>query len=219
VKAVIVTGAGRACCAGADLSAGRLGAEAPVDESVAGRRNGLRYSVHRTPRALRLLDRPYLAAVNGAAAGAGMDMTSMADLRFASESARFGMTYVRMGVVPGDGGAFYLPRLLGLSRALQLMWSSEMFTAQQALEWGYVSAVYPPDRLLSEVRAYARRLAEGPAVAIQLIKRLTYRSLKSDEERALDLAQSAMLVATSTEDAKEGPRAFAEKRPPRFAGR
>ena len=150
---------------------------------------------------------------------AGMDMASMADMRFATDTARFGMSYVRMGIIPGDAGCYFLPRLVGLARALDLIWSGELFNAQQALEWGYVSRVYPADKLMEETRAYAAQLAEGPAVAIQLAKRLVYRSLETDLDHALDLAQSAMVIAQSTDDAKEGPRAFIEKRRPMFTGR
>jgi 2-(1,2-epoxy-1,2-dihydrophenyl)acetyl-CoA isomerase len=165
------------------------------------------------------LDKPYIAAVNGAAVGAGMDMASMADIRIASDTARFGMAYVRMGIIPGDGGAFYLGRILGIARALELIWTGDLFNAQQALEWGYVSRVVPADSLVEETRAFARRLAEGPAVAIQLAKRLVYRSLDMTEDAALDMAQAAMVIAQSTEDAKEGPRAFVDKRAPKFVGR
>ena len=119
VRAVLVTGAGRGFCAGADLRPATPGAApAETDNAPAARRNVLRYGFHRIARALRLMDKPYLAAVNGAATGAGMDMASMADLRFASETARFGMVYMKIGLVPGNGGAFYLPRLVGIPRAL-----------------------------------------------------------------------------------------------------
>jgi 2-(1,2-epoxy-1,2-dihydrophenyl)acetyl-CoA isomerase len=220
VRVVMVTGAGRGFCAGADLRPATPGGPpAEADNSAAARRNVLRYGFHRIARALRLLDKPYLAAVNGAATGAGMDMASMADLRFASETARFGMVYMKIGLVPGNGGAFFLPRLVGIQRALELIWSGDLFTAQQALEWGYVSRVYPPDDLLPEVRAYARRLAEAPPVAVQLAKRLVYRSAEVTEDQALDLAQSALAIVSATEDAIEGRRAFAERRPPRFLGR
>jgi 2-(1,2-epoxy-1,2-dihydrophenyl)acetyl-CoA isomerase len=148
-----------------------------------------------------------------------MDMASMADIRFAADTARFGMAYVRMGIIPGDGGCYFLPRLVGIARALELIWTGDLFDARQALEWGYVSRVYPADELMKETRAFAARLAEGPAVAIQLAKRLLYRSLETDLDHALDLAQSAMAIAQSTEDAVEGPRAFVEKRKPVFKGR
>ena len=221
VRAVIVTGSGpRAFCAGMDVRQEAAGEGVLQGQAgPASRRNSLRYSVHKVARALNLLDKPYIAAVNGAAVGAGMDMASMADMRFASETARFGMAYVNVGLIPGDAGAYFLPRLVGLARALDLIWTGQLFNAAQALEWGYISKVYAPDKLMEETRAYAAKLAEGPAVAIQLAKRLVYRSLETDLDHALDLAQSAMVIAQSTEDAAEGPRAFVEKRRPVFKGR
>lgn len=222
VGAVIVTGAGqRGFCVGADLTGGNLGGEsAPQRErTAADGRNGLRYTIHRIPRALRLLDKPYIAAVNGAAAGAGMDMASMADIRFVSDTARFTMSYVKMGVVPGDGGAYFLPRIVGLQRALHLMWTGERFGAAEAVDWGYALASYPPDELLPRTREYAAKLAGGPRVSIELIKGLTYRSLDATEQDALAMATHAMALARTTADAKEGPRAFVEKREPRFQGR
>jgi enoyl-CoA hydratase/carnithine racemase len=220
VGAVVVTGAGdRAFCVGADLSAGTLGFDTPEPSPAAAERNSLRYTIHRIPRALRQLDKPYIAAINGAATGAGMDLASMADIRFASHTARFAMSYVRLGVVPGDGGAYYLPRLVGLQRALHLLWTGEMFDAAQAVTWGYVLDSFPADELLPKVRQYAAGLAAGPRVAIELIKNLTYRAIDSDESDALSAAQWAMALVRTTADAKEGPAAFAEKRPPTFRGR
>lgn len=225
VKAIIVTGAGRAFCAGGDVrraheSDGQgdrlgLGSQLPPAE----RRNSLRFTVHRVARALQLLDKPYIAAVNGPAVGAGMDMASMADLRFASEQARFAMSYVRMGIIPGDGGAWLLPRLVGIAKALELIWTGDQIDAQEALRIGYVTAVVPHDELIPYTRQFARRLVEGPAVAIQIAKRLVYRGLDVPFLEALEQAQAAQAIVQSTEDAVEGPRAFREKRPPRFVGR
>ncbi|MHB8574887.1 MAG: enoyl-CoA hydratase/isomerase family protein [Dehalococcoidia bacterium] len=220
VRAVLVTGQGRAFCAGGDVGSER--AETSVLRTSLGpadRRNNLRYSVHRVARALWLLDKPYIAVVNGAAVGAGMDMASMADMRFFSDTARVGMAYVKVGIIPGDGGAYFLPRIVGVAKALDLIWTGDLIDAEEALRIGYATRVYPADSLLAETRAYAAKLAEGPAVAMQLAKRLLYRSLDVSMDAALDLAQSAMVIAQSTEDAKEGPKAFAEKRPPQFQGR
>jgi enoyl-CoA hydratase/carnithine racemase len=219
VRAVVLTGQGRGFCTGMDVGQEAAGGGVLRGDTPAAQRNQLRFSVHRVPRALQLLDKPYIAAVNGAAVGAGMDMASMADIRFAAETARFGMAYVRMGIIPGDGGAYFLPRLVGLQKALELIWTGDIFDAQEALRIGYVLRVYSSETLLPETQAFARRLAEGPAVAIQLAKRLVYRGLEVNLEQALDLAQSAMVIARSTEDSREGPRAFVEKRPPRFQGR
>lgn len=225
VKVVIVTGAGRAFCAGGDIrrseeSEGgpdRLGLGSVVPPAE--RRNALRFTVHRVARALQLLDKPYIAAVNGPAVGAGMDMASMADIRFASDQARFAMSYIKVGLIPGDGGAWLLPRLVGIAKALELIWTGDEIDAQEALRIGYVSAVVPHAELVPYTRAFARRLVEGPAVAIQLAKRLVYRGLDVPFLEGLEQAQAAMAIVQSTEDAIEGPRAFREKRPPRFIGR
>jgi len=221
VRAVIVTGAGdRGFCAGADVTGGGpLRGLQNEKRSPVENRNFLRDGVQRIPRLVALMEKPYIAAVNGAAVGAGMDMASMCDMRFASENARFGMTYVRMGIIPGDGGAYYLPHIVGTARALDLIWTGRVFDAKEALEIGYVTAVVPPAELMTYTRDYAQKLASGPAVAIQLAKRLVYRSATTDLDAALDLAAQAMYVAQGTEDAAEGPRAFAEKRDPQWKGR
>lgn len=220
VRVVIVTGAGRAFSAGADLQAsGSDDRVLMADKNAGERRNSLRYTVHRIPQAIQYLDKPYIAAVNGAAVGAGMDMASMADIRIASDQARFGMSYVSVGLVPGDGGAWLLPRLVGTQKALELIWSGELFSAQKALEIGYVSRVVPHDTLMEEARAYALRLAEGPPVAMQLAKRLVYRAMYQTFPEALESAQAAMTIVQSTEDSREGPKAFREKRKAVFEGR
>jgi len=222
VRAVVITGAGKGFCSGADLRGGSglqniAGDGGPP--SAADRRNWLRDSVHYVPRAVALLDKPYICAVNGAAVGAGMDMCSMADIRIASEHARFSMGYVRVGLVPGDGGCYYLPKIVGLAKALELIWTGDFLDAQEALRAGYVSSVVPADELVPTARALAERIAQGPAVAVQLAKRLVYRGQTQDVHEALESAGHAMAIVQSTEDAREGPRAFAEKREPQFKGR
>ena len=219
VRAIVLTGAGRGFCSGMDV-AREVGGGGVLrtEETVAQRRHSLRDRVHPVPRALIQLEKPYIAAVNGAAVGAGMDMASMADIRFASDTARFGMAYVRMGLIPGDGGAWTLPRIVGTAKALELIWSGELFGAEEALRIGYVSAVHPADELLERTREFALKLAKGPATAIQLAKKLVYRSAHLTFDEHLDFAQMAMTLAQSTEDAREGPRAFTEKREPNFKG-
>jgi len=219
VRVVVLTGAGRGFCAGADLSGGKGVSLLHRTASQVDNRNFLRDSVQRIPRLVSIMEKPYVAAVNGAAVGAGMDMASMCDMRFAADSARFGMTYVRMGLIPGDGGCYLLPRIVGMAKALDLIWSGRIVDAQEALSMGYVSAVVPTDDLMDYTREYATRLAKGPAVAIQQAKRLAYRSQELSLDAALDLAQQAMFIAQSTEDSREGPRAFVEKRDPQFKGR
>jgi len=219
VRAVILTGTGRGFCTGADVSGEGLSGLVDRGRTHVQNRNFLRDSVQRIPRLVSIMEKPYIAAVNGAAVGAGMDMASMGDIRFAADTARFGMTYVRMGLVPGDGGCYFLPRIVGMSRALDLIWTGRLIDAQEALAMGYVSAVVPADELIAYTREYAMRLVKGPAVAIQQAKRLAYRSQELSLDAALDLAQQAMFIAQSTEDSREGPRAFVEKREPEFKGR
>ena len=219
VRAVVVTGAGRGFCSGADVRSFREREHTDGNPVVDGR-YWLQHSVHRVPLALRTLDKPYIAAVNGPAAGAGMDMASMADMRFASETATFTMSYVNVGIIPGDGGCYYLPRIIGVARALDLIWTGRTMDAQEALRTGYVSQVVAPEHLMDTVMAYAKKLAKGPQVAIELAKRLVYEGLETNNLfKELRSAEHAMIIARATEDATEGPRAWVEKRPPQFQGR
>jgi 2-(1,2-epoxy-1,2-dihydrophenyl)acetyl-CoA isomerase len=222
VRAVIVTGSGRGFCAGADLRGGSGVTENAMAErpaTAADRRNWLRDGVHYVPRAVQLLDKPYIAAVNGAAVGAGMDMASMADIRIASDGAKFAMSYAKVGLVPGDGGCYFLPRIVGIAKALELIWTADFVDAEEAMRIGYVTKVVPADDLMSSTREFALRLAQGPAVAMQMAKRLVYRGLDASWHEAFEMAGQAMAIAQVTEDAREGPRAFVEGRPPKFEGR
>jgi 2-(1,2-epoxy-1,2-dihydrophenyl)acetyl-CoA isomerase len=223
VRAVVVTGAGRGFCSGADLgSPARIAADSPEASaqapSVVDRRHNLR-SVHRVVRAVQQLRKPYIAAVNGPAAGAGMDMASMADIRFAATAARFTQAYTRSAIIAGDGGCYFLPRIVGIAKALELLWTSRVFDADEALSMGYVSRVIETDSLMEQTLAFAAELAAGPAVAIEYMKQLVYKSLDADLDTALHMAQWTQAIASSTEDAREGPRAFRERRPPNFTGR
>jgi enoyl-CoA hydratase/carnithine racemase len=219
VRVVIITGAGRGFCSGMNVANEAAGSGVlRTEATVASRRHSLRDRVHPIPRALIQMEKPYIAAINGAAAGAGMDMATMADIRFASSTARMGMTYVRMGLIPGDGGTYTLPRIVGTQRALDLIWTGKLITAQEALEIGYLMAVYEPDELMPRVKEYAKQIARGPATAVQLSKKLVYRSANIPFDEHLDMAQMAMFIAQTTEDAREGPKAFMEKREPQFKG-
>src|SRR3972149_6282320 len=149
-RVIILPAEGRGFCTGMDVQAQAQGRGLlPQARSLGEARNYLRDSVQRIPRLVAQLDKPYIAAVNGAAVGAGMDMASMCDIRFAADTARFGMTYVRIGLIPGDGGCYYVPRIVGLGRALDLIWSGRLFDAEEALRIGYVGALGPPAELMA----------------------------------------------------------------------
>lgn len=222
VRVVVITGAGRGFCSGQDLSGPRnIATRDDRDDrppSVADRRYNLR-GIQRVGRAVGQLDKPYLAAVNGPAAGAGMDLASMADIRFAAREAKFTQAYSRNAIIPGNGGCYFLPRIVGMAKALELLWTSRSFTGEEALAMGYVSRVVDGDKLMEETLGFARELAAGPPVAIQYMKKLAYKSQGTDLDTALTMAQWLQTIAASTLDAREGPLAFREKRQPNFTGR
>jgi len=157
--------------------------------------------------------------VNGVAVGAGMGMSLMCDMRIASDAARFSTGYVRVGLVPGDGDTYFLPRLIGTARALELLWTADFIEAPEALRLGIVNRVVPADKLQEETYAFARRVADGPQVPVRMIKRLVYQSMRLDLRTHLDLVSSHMAVVRETEDHKEGVQAFKDKRAPKFKGR
>jgi len=214
VHVVVLTGAGRAFCAGGDV--GRMGEGAP---SALDLKNELWGRIHRIPRTLEAMDKPVVAMVNGPAVGAGMGMSLMCDVRIGSEEARFSTGYVRVGLVPGDGDTYFLPRLVGTARALELFWTGETIDAAEALRLGIVNRVVPAAELSATTYAFAQRVADGPQVAIRLMKRLVYQSLRLDLRTHLDLVSSHMAIVRQTADHAEGVAAFKERRPPRFPGR
>jgi len=214
VNVVIVTGAGRAFCAGGDV--GRMGEGTPTPLE---HKNHLWEGVHQIPKTLDVMDKPVIAMVNGLAVGAGMGMALQCDLRIASEEAKFATGYVKVGLVPGDGDAFFLPRLVGIAKALELLWTGDFVEAREAERLGIVNKVVPAGDLRQFTWELARRIADGPQIAIRLTKRLAYQSLRLDLRTHLDLASSHMAVVRDTEDHREGVRAFKEKRPAKFTGR
>ncbi|HEY32126.1 MAG TPA: enoyl-CoA hydratase/isomerase family protein [Dehalococcoidia bacterium] len=215
VRVVIVTGAGRGFCSGMDVKAAAGGGR--QGQPVYARRNYMRLGVHRVPRALESLDKPYIAAINGPAAGAGMDMASMADIRIMSDKARVGMNYVRMGLLPGDAGCYFLPRIVGIAKALELIWSGRMIDAEEALSIGYVTKVVPHEELMSTTKEFCRQFTQAP-VATQFAKKLLWRGLDQFRNLNLEMAEMAMLINSTTPDTQEGPRAWVEKREPQWSG-
>jgi enoyl-CoA hydratase/carnithine racemase len=214
VRVVIVTGAGRGFCSGMNVKAAAGGDQPRLPYA---RRNYMRLGVHRVPRALESLDKPYIAAINGPAAGAGMDMASMADIRIMSDKARVGMNYVRMGLLPGDAGCYFLPRIVGIAKALELIWSGRMIDAEEALSIGYVTKVVPHDELMPATREFCKQFTQAP-VATQFAKKLVWRGIDQFRNINLEMAEMAMLINSTSPDTQEGPRAWVEKREPEWKG-
>lgn len=215
IRAIVVTGAGGAFCAGADLDdLGRRESTTPIDH-----KRHLTDHIHRIAYALEDIDRPVIAAVEGPAVGAGMDFSLMCDLRIASESARFAEAYVRVGLVPGGGGCYFLPRLIGIPRALELLWTGRFVDAAEALRIGLVNRVVSTGSAYDAALDLAKELAAGPPIAIGMIKRATYQSARTDLRTAFNLVSSDMGVVRATEDSDEAMTAFRQRRNPVFRGR
>ena len=214
VRVLVLTGAGDAFCSGGDLTDLAHGEQTPL-----ARKSFLTEHVHRIACTLEDLDKPVIAAVNGVAVGAGMDFALMCDMRFAAQSARFSEGYIRVGLVPGNGGAYYLPRLVGTAKALELLLTGDFIDAAEALQIGLVNHVYPDNLLLEETYTFAKRLAAGPPLIIQMIKRAVYQSGQSNLRTSLDLISSHMGIVQASHDSQEALKAFREKRPPHYEGR
>lgn len=218
VKAMILTGAGSAFCAGGNIKdmRERTGIFAGSPYAL---RNSYRDGIQRIPLALYELEIPVIAAVNGAAIGAGLDLACMCDIRLAAQSATFAESFVRLGIVPGDGGAWLLPRAIGLPRASIMAFTGETIDAAKALEWGLVAQVAPDADLIGEARSLARRIAANPGHALRMTKRLLREGQHMRLDSLLELSASFQALAHHTEDHQEAVRAFVEKRPPQFTGR
>jgi 2-(1,2-epoxy-1,2-dihydrophenyl)acetyl-CoA isomerase len=216
VRVMIVTGAGKGFCSGGDVKAmserKTSGSGRPLMEKVAPGRD-------RTVQALRDAPKPVIAAVNGAAAGAGMNLALACDMRIASTAAKFSQAFVRRGLHPDWGGTYFLPRVVGTAKACELIFTGEVIDAQEALRLGIVSAVHPAEELLPAAHALARKIADGPPIAIRLAKRAIYHNLDCDLRQALEFETFAQNICFDTEDAAEGIKAFVEKRPPAFKGK
>jgi 2-(1,2-epoxy-1,2-dihydrophenyl)acetyl-CoA isomerase len=211
IRAVVVTGAGRGFCVGQDLTEFR---EAPGD--IADR---LRGSYHPNVLAVRALEKPVIASVNGPAAGAGLSFAAACDLRIAADSATFVPAFINIGLVPDSGGTFFIARLLGPARAFEWMTSGRRLTAAEAQAWGLVSEVVDADRLPERAAELAATLAAMPTRAIGMTKRLFDAAPNNTLEEQLELEAQLQSAATQTEDFREGVAAFLEKRDPDFKGR
>ena len=221
VRALIVTGTGRAFCGGTDLSVGvaRDQTKAGAERAAKIKKVGLPEST--LPRwTFTQLPIPTIAAVNGAAVGMGAEWTSQCDIRIASENARFGWVFPKRGITPDTGaGPYLLPYIVGLSNALELMYSGDIIDAREALRIGLVSKVVPPDELMPAAREMAARVSSGAPLSLQGIKALTYGSLEWPYGKHFEENGKHFRKTTSSEDSKEGVQSFFEKRPPVWKGR
>jgi 2-(1,2-epoxy-1,2-dihydrophenyl)acetyl-CoA isomerase len=215
VRVLVITGAGRAFCAGADIGYMKQLIETrDLDNARA-----LVEAGRAVVTTIRKAPKPVIASVNGAAAGGGANLALACDLRIASDRASIGQTFNRIGLHPDWGGTYFLPRLVGPSRALELIYSAEMVDAQDALRLGLFSRVVPHDRLAEETAALARELAAKPPLALALAKHAIYGSGDRSLEEMLDVELEHQLRCFDSADAREGLQAFLEKRAPAFQGR
>jgi enoyl-CoA hydratase/carnithine racemase len=208
VKVVIVTGAGSAFCSGGDI----VEMEDRLNNTPQQRKDELFTKIQRLPLTLEDLDKPVIAAVNGVATGAGMDMALMCDIRYAAASARFAETYVRVGLVPGAGGTHFLPRLVGVAKALELFFTGEFVDSAEALRIGLVNKVFPDEGFIEEVEKIARRIARGPSLPIRMMKRAVYQGVRNDLRSNLDTISSHYAVVTATPEHKAAVEAFTAAR-------
>lgn len=214
VKVVILTGAGSAFCSGGNVKhMQRYSRDAIQPMPI---REEYRHGIQRLPLALYNLEVPTIAAVNGAAIGAGCDLACMCDIRIAAEGAKFAESFVKLGIVPGDGGAWLLPRVVGLSKAAEMSFTGDAIDAAEALACGLVSRVVPAEELMPAARALAQRIAANPGPALRLTKRLLREGQHLRLDTLLELSAAFQAMAHKSAQHEEAVAAFIEKRPPRF---
>jgi 2-(1,2-epoxy-1,2-dihydrophenyl)acetyl-CoA isomerase len=215
VRVLVITGTGRSFCSGADVKAMAARASSPDAPPMASTSIGPRTPLHLL---MQQCDKPIIGAINGVAVGAGLDFALACDVRIASDKARFAQLFVRRGLIPVAGGTYFLPRIVGLDRALLMTWTGDMIDAQEAERIGLVTMVVPHEELMIATMELAEKLAKGAPLAIQRSKRAIYDGLGTDLEEALKHAGSVVQELNQTADHKEGARAFVEKREPVFRG-
>jgi len=213
VRSIVLTGAGRAFSSGQDLAAFQ---ERGEGGSIA---EHLRHGYHRVVRQMVTLEKPIVGAINGIAAGAGCGVALAADMRIAADSASFMLAFSRIGLIPDSGVNWFLPRIIGYSRAYEMAVTADRVSAATALEWGLVNRVVPAEQLPEIAAAVARQLAEGPTLAFGLTKRAMQRGWGMSLDEALEYEAYLQEVAGRSADNREGIAAFLEKRPPNFTGR
>jgi enoyl-CoA hydratase/carnithine racemase len=217
-RCAILTGVGTAFSAGGNPKR-MLAPGLYPDMSTAELRRFYQTGIQRLPLAMRALDVPIIAAVNGPAIGAGCDLACACDIRIAADTATFATSFVKLGIVPGDGGAWLLPRIVGLANASEMLLGGDAIDAQHALRIGLISAVTAPNELLTQARVRAERIANNPPHAVHLTKRLIAESQAVSLQTALELAASMQAMCHKMDDHREAVTAMLEKRPPQFTGK
>ncbi|GIU67380.1 crotonase/enoyl-CoA hydratase family protein [Candidatus Phycosocius spiralis] len=217
IKVAILTGEGRAFSAGGDVKAmkERSGAFAGSPAEI---RESYRGNIHKIIKALWNLEVPLISAVNGPAIGLGCDVACMGDIRIASETAKFGVTFLKLGLIPGDGGAWLTPRIIGWSRACELLFTGEVIDAETAREWGFVTRVVSPEALMDEARSIAQKIANQPVHALRVTKALMRQGQSAQFETIMELSAASQGLMHHTSDHAEGVAAVLEKRTPCFTG-
>ena len=218
VRCVILTGAGKAFSAGGNVKAMREKGGAFSGGGVAIRER-YRTGIHKIVRSLWSVEVPMIAAVNGPAIGLGNDVACLADTRIAADTAIFGATFLKIGLIPGDGGAWLLPRVIGMARASELLFSGETIDAATAKEWGLVSQVVPAATLMDEARALAGKIVRQAPDVLRMTKRLLREGISNSFDTIMELSASMQALAHLTEDHHEAVSAFIDKREAVFKGR
>lgn len=218
IRCAVLTGAGRAFSAGGDVKAmkNKTGAFGGSPYDI---REGYRRNIHMIVKSLYNLEVPLISAINGAAIGLGCDVACMADIRIASEKAKMGVTFLKLGLIPGDGGAWLMPRLIGPSRAAQLLFTGDVIDAKKACEWGLVSEVCAPDDLMDRAMELAESIAKQPPQSLRLAKTLMRHGNTASYETIMEMSAASQALMHETEDHMEGVDAILEKRAPVFKGK
>ncbi|MGB4862479.1 MAG: enoyl-CoA hydratase [Tepidiformaceae bacterium] len=219
VRSIILTGSGRGFCSGLDLKAQDPGSDSGDSVQLGGSGYQM-FDLHNSPPiVINRMDKPIVCALNGAAAGYGMDLALGCDIRIASENAKMGAVFAKRGIVPESGGCWYLPRLLGWARAAEVAFLGDVLDAQKSLEIGLVNKVVPHDDLMAEAKAWALKIANNAPLAVQATKRMMRLGQDETFEAAVDHILLQLLPLTRTEDFRESLSAFAERREPTFKGK
>lgn len=221
VRCVILAGAGKHFSTGGNVKTmgDRGGESGSKGSSPASARRRYRTGVHRIVRAVRSIEVPVIAAVQGAAVGLGCDITCLCDMRIAADNAKFGVTFLKLGLNPGDGGAFHLQKVIGLSRASEMFYTGDLINAETALEWGLVGKVVPLDQLMGEAIELASRVARQPPDVLRMTKVLLRTAQTNELDTVMEMSAAMQGIAHHTEDHVEAVNAFFEKRPGDFKGR